>query len=227
MDNYAVTTTTIYGIAGDGYIGSTDGDTLNFDGVYATARSGVGGTSIAAYTGDVSDLSVGQAYAVSDFVRFTCREGFIGFDTSAVSTDAVSAATLSLYMLTDSSTQDFTTQARIKTWSAGGLTTADWIAGASLTGQTLVAHLTSASIGAAGYKDFVDDALPANINGSGNTELILHSDRHSGGNQPASGEFILWNDADYTGTTQDPKLVVVHAAGGGANRVSSPMMGIF
>lgn len=218
-----MTTSVVYGIAGDGWIESVDGDELDHDGTYAAARAG-SGDSIGATATDASNIWTGQIRVVEDFTRYICQEGFVDFNTSVVGTDTVSSAVASYYLLTDTSTTDFTVQMRVKTWSAGGLTTADWVAGASLTGQTLVAHKATSGIGAAGYKDFTDDALPANINGAGNSEFILHSDRHSGNNAPTGNEYVVWQDADYTGTTQDPYLTIVHTAGGGATRASNLML---
>lgn len=196
-----MTVSTIYGIAGDGYVESTNT-------TYATARSG---SSLWATTTDGNNIVVGQIFATPNYF---IEEGCIGFDTSVVGADSVSVAVLSLWLLTDGSATDFVNQARLQTWSVGGLTTADWVAGASLT-QTLLASINSSGIGATGaYKNFTSEAaFLTNINGGGNTEIILCSDRHVAGTTPTGDERLHWDDADTAGTSQDPKLVVTHAPG--------------
>lgn len=195
-----MSTLTVYGIAGDGWVRSSNA-------AYATARSG---SSIVAFTPDGNNLAIGQDLDGN----YYCYESFIGFDTSALGSGAtVSAATLSLWLLIDSSTVDWTVQARLQSWSSGGLTTADWVAGASLT-QTLLATLATSGIGATGaYKDFTSDAaFPGNINKTGNTEMILCASDMVAGTTPAEVRDVFFDDADTAGTTQDPKLVVTYSA---------------
>lgn len=92
---------------------------------------------------------------------------------------------------------------------ANSLATSDWIAGADLDDYILVASLATSGI-AAGYNAFTDTAFPANINRGGVTQVVLDSDRHRAGNTPANDEYVSWYTADQTGTTNDPKLVVVY-----------------
>ena len=190
------TVSTFYGLTGDGRA-------LSNNATYSTMRTGSNLTTS-------GNITTGQYYVSS---AYWGREGFIGFDTSVISTDTVSAATLSLYLIQDNSATDLVVQARLQPWTAGGLTTADWVAGGSLT-QTLLASISSNGIGALNaYKDLTSEtAFASNINRSGNTEIILHSDRFAAGTVPTGDEYVGWADADYAGTTNDPKLVVTHAA---------------
>ena len=193
------TTTTAYASTGDGHITSSDA-------TYATARSGSGLTVQTASTLNTS----GQTFNTPTYF---CYETFIDPDTSAIpDTDAISSAVLSLYGGTDGSTTNFTNNARLFDWSTS-LTTADWIAGESLSAQTLLATFPSASYVDAVYNDFTSDAaFIANVDKTGETRIILSSDRHEAGNTPTGPEYIQWSSADVAGTTQDPKLVVTHAA---------------
>lgn len=171
---------------------------------YATARSGAGLTLA---TG--TSLTVGQAPPSPYFID----EFFILFDTSPLTSAAnVSAATLSLWLKIDNSTQDFTCEARIKAWGPT-VTTADWVAGASLGALTRVATLNTSGIGATGaYKAFTEDGTNfiANVSKTATTELLVDSSRHVGNNAPTVAENVTFASADTAGTTNDPMLTVTY-----------------
>lgn len=202
-----MTTYTIYADTADGYIES-------YHSAYATARSGGTRTIYAAAT----YLSIGQeGYEGGDGIY--CYEAFLSFDTTGIS--GVASAALSLNMGDDASNTDFIIEARVRDWGST-LGTDDWVAGASLGGLTLAATLNTSGIGAPGEKTFTDVALAANINSSGSTRLLLASDQLRLGILPASGnDMVFFSAADTTGTTQDPKLVIVT---GSANSASFFLM---
>ncbi len=192
-----MTTYTIFSGTGDGVVSSINA-------TYATARAGSGLTS---GTGDPY-LFIGQ-YNYGDY---ECDEGFISFDTSGV-VGSVSSATLSLWprLLLGPPSPDFTVNARRLDW--GTLTTADWIAGASFSGQTLLATYTTVTGIYDAYAAMTSQAaFLTNINQSGTTGIILSSSRHEGNNSPSGMELLIVSSANESGTTQDPKLVVVAAA---------------
>ena len=206
-----MTTTVVYSDTSDGFIYNED------EVSYANARAG-GGTwsSLFEYTSG-SDLLAGQ-YFGDPFSGgsnvYGVNETFLAFDTHDVGTDTVSAAVLRVTSNADASDTDFTIQARLHDWGAT-LTTADWVAGADLSGLTLLAHYATSSgfTSGTGY-DLVDDALPANVNKTGSTRLLLCSSRTTNSNEPTGNEYVWIRAADYAGTTSDPKLTVTHAAGG-------------
>lgn len=202
-----MTVDTFFGDAADGYLQSEST-------VYATARSG--GTITGSTT---TDVYAGQ-YTSGSF--FECLESFIKFDTSSIpDADAVSASVLSMFgSLNNSGGVDTTIEARIFDWGLTN-TSADWVPGASLSGQTLVASIPTGSYAAA-YMDFTSDAaFPANVNKTGFTFIVLDGARLVAGTTPgAPAEYIGFKSADATGTTNDPKLVVTHAA---ASTKSSPL----
>ena len=174
-------------------------------GVYSTARSDLAGSGVGTtgYVGQFYDAGSG----------YYCYQTPLMFDTSVVGTDAISYAILSLWLATDSSTTDLVVQARAI--SSYASLAASWVAGASLSGQTLLAHISTSGIGATGaYKTLTDDAMPANINKTGTTYLLLSSDRHAAGNTPTGSEFVIFDSANYTGTTRDPYLTITHAPAG-------------
>ena len=207
-----MSTLVVYSDTTDGYINSSDG-TVYFgpQGSYASARTG------SAFSVDTSlgTFIVGQSYYWDVNGQYQVWESFAGFDTSSIGSGSVSAATLRLTSNSDGSTTDFTVEARLHDWGTG-LTSADWVAGASLSGKTLLAHYATSGgfVNGTGY-DLVDDAFAANINKTGTTRLLLCSSRTTAGTAPADqvDEYIYAYSADQAGTTQDPKLTVTYAQG--------------
>jgi hypothetical protein len=193
-----MTTSTFYASTADGIIISTDT-------VYATSRAGSG---LSANDAAVAN-QVGQDLVAADYL---CKQLFISFDTSSIpDTDFITSATLAMWLTADNSTTDFTLDARIHNWGAT-LTTADFVAGADLAAKTLVGTLASSGIGATGaYKDFTNVALPANVSKTGTTYIMLASRNQSDSVAPTGQERLSFSMADETGTTQDPKLTIVHA----------------
>lgn len=190
-----MTVATIFGDTADAYIQSGNA-------TYSTARSG--GT-----------LSVSGGFSViaGQATGFNCWEAFIAFDTSSIGgSSTVSVVTLDLWLEVDNSATDFTMNARDRAWGPT-VTTADYVAGASLSGSTLVASIASSGIGATGaYKTFTSQAAFLSITNikTGTVEIILCSSRHEGNNQPTNNEYLQFTSADNTGTTQDPKLTVTY-----------------
>ena len=199
-----MSTLVVYGDAADGFIWSDDL-------YYSSARSGASEfvfAQPAALQG-----TIGQIYD-GDSGYYGVRESFLSFDTSAIGTDTVSAAVLRVTSNADASDTDFDIQARLRDWGAT-LTTADWVAGSSLSGLTSLATKTTASGFTAGTAyDFTDVAMPANVNKTGTTRMLLCSSRTTGNNEPTGAESVGIYSADESGTTRDPKLTVTYAAGG-------------
>lgn len=195
-----MTTATFYAGTADGYLSSRDDD-------YSLARAGTG--ALLSFNTTATEGYVGQAADGNPGFLYQCTEGFLSFDTSSLPDDAVIlSVTLSLYGDTDSSTTDFTINARAHDWGAE-ITGADWVAGASLPAKTLLATFATSGWSVAGYNDFTSEAafLTA-INKNGTTYIILSSSRHEGNNTPSGDEYVLWETANNSGTSKDPKLVV-------------------
>ncbi|MEU8195245.1 hypothetical protein AB0C10_15840 [Microbispora amethystogenes] len=195
------TVTTVYSSTADGRIESGSSS-------YSTARAG--GTFIVT-TSDVTRY-IGQWFSGSTYY---CYQGYVSFDTSAIAdTDDVTAVSLAMWLVTDDSVTDFTLEAREKDWGAS-LTSADWVAGASLSGLTLMATLNSNGIGATGqYKTFTSQPafLSATNLKTGVVYLCLSSSRQRAGNTPSGDEGLQLSMADTSGTTQDPRLTITHQA---------------
>lgn len=189
-----MTTYTVYS-GYDGYIQYTAGS-------YANNRAGtttptVNTTGTIAYLGQNGSGGTDSVY-----------EAFVSFDTSSV-VGTVASATLSLYGAENGTTTDFIATAAIRDFGAT-LEAADWVAGDSLSGLTTVATFDTTGY-AASYMAFTDVAFPANVNVGGNTRIILYSSRTSGNNNPTGFEYFGFSTVDASGTSQDPKLVIVTA----------------
>lgn len=197
-----MTTTTVFSDALDGYIQSSNA-------TYSLARAG---SSLAVLNTDVT-FGIGQLI----FGSYVIFEGFVAFDTSSVpDTDLVSAVNLDVWLVADDSTTDFVIRVKDHNWGTS-LTTADWVAGADLSGKTSVtATLNTSTWGAVGaYKTFTGNAsliaMPA-LKSTDPVCLIIISDREQTGTAPSANEFATLSASEESGTTQDPKLTITHAA---------------
>lgn len=178
-------TYTIFGDTADGWINSIQGD----------LDTGENATT----TGDIYvGQNVGPAY---------CYEGFISFDTS-LALGTITAVTLSLFGSNDTSTTNFTLEARPYDWGAT-LTSADYRTRAQVTSAALLASISTAGWNAAGYNVLTSQAaFLSNINQAGTTRLILCSDRYRTAVTASTAEYVGMKSADAGGTTNDPKLVI-------------------
>ena len=197
------TTTTVYGGTADGFVRS-------YNTTYATARTG----SNLSYDDTGVNLVVGQLYHTNS--TYYVWENFLSFDTGTPipDTDIVETATLSLYGLTDyTDASDFVVEARTHSWTTSGLGTDDWVAGASLSGKTLLASFDTLNFVTPNYNVFVSEAAFVDaISLTGLTEILLSSSRQRVGDTPTGKEYVYFTTTEYEeGTTTDPKLVVVHA----------------
>lgn len=199
-----MTTTTFISEAADGSVYS------EVVGDYAATREGTGSK------GTLSIVAVGQDATA-------CYEGFISFDTSSIGdTDTVSAATLRVWVTSDSSTTNFTLEARLYDWGTS-VTTADFVAGSNLGSYTLLASKnTSALLGSGQFFTLDNVALAANINKTGATRIILVSDRHRIGTAPSGNEWLNIAPADVHAAELD---VTYTAAGGTSHALAGSTAG--
>lgn len=195
------------------YSGTADGGLYAHGGTWANAYNGTG-TIDSPSTGSVSDW-IGSIYTGSEFYTQTV---FLGFDTSSIpDTDTVSAATFSLYARNGNSSRTFRMRAWTYDWG-GSLTTGDFRTAAQLQALTeLCDWPPTNAVSTGAYTDFENTAnnLRDAISKTGTTYIIVSDNLHEAGTtNPLTADDCEWWLADQTGTTQDPKLVVTHAAGG-------------
>lgn len=118
-----------------------------------------------------------------------CFEVFLSFDTSGV-VGTIQSATLSLKSTNDQSTTDFVLEARLRDWGAT-LESADWVAGDSLAGLTLLASMNTSGWATSGYNVLTSEAaFASNINKTGATRIVLSSSRHRAATTPAGLERV-------------------------------------
>lgn len=175
---------------------------------YATARSGGSLTATDASLG-TAQLYFGQTLgSFKGSPNWTINEAFFRFDTSLLNGLSLLTAELQVYIPTDFSFTNFEMQARLHTWGTA-LTTADWVAGASLSTKTLLATLNTSSLPGSSspnaYFTFTDTALLANLNTTGYTDIILVSKNHVDSTTPTQEEFV----AASANTTGFPVKLVV------------------
>lgn len=196
------TVTTVFATAPGG-----NGMVQSLHSTYATARTGADQAA-------QNEHKIGQLFAASTYF---CYESFLIFDTSGIDDgDTVSAVVLSLDGYYDNSVTDFTAGVAASAYDGGAVVPGDWVSGASIPTPEL-ATWSSAGYSAA-YNAFTETAdFKTAINKTGNTSLILYSQRHRDATQPSGAEWLIFTDADAAGTTTDPKLDITHAAGGGAD----------
>jgi len=144
-----------------------------------------------------------------------------GFDTSAVSSDTISSAVYSLYVLSVDNDfsggevgVDFHSPNSESTLVRTDYINARWASVDQATRKTIAGLSTSA------YMDFTLNATgEGNINTSGNTYFGIRIGRDIDDSAPTwaatSNSRVTMSSADETGTGQDPVIVIIHSAGGG------------
>jgi hypothetical protein len=209
-----MTTYTIFGNANDNHIRSRDAS-------YATARAG-GGTLFLEIDGPTK-LTFGQAVSLGQPAVY---ESFLQFDNSVIDAgETVSEADLNLYGTDDLSTTDFTIQARVAPGFGATVDTGDWVPGADLSGDTLLAEFaTSGGFSTVAYNTFSDVAMASAVDAKGSAfQITITSSRTAAGNAPSGNEYARAYSVDQTGTDNDPYLDVTAAAAGGGGRIMSSL----
>jgi len=188
---------TLYSSDSDGHITATST-------VYNTAWAAASGTIAAG--NDTFDI--GQNFATPNY---NIWRGFVFFDTSSIPDNAtIISATLSLYGVTDNSVTDFliTVQNGQATYPTDPLAVTDYNK-SYYSGDG--GSLTTEGFNTVGYNNITLNSTGIGwINLTGTTKLCLRSSRDIAGTTPTGNEYVIVNDAHNTGTTKDPKLVVVY-----------------
>lgn len=176
---------------------------------YSTAREGTGTIQV---TTSTATTAIGQ------FVQstYSCYEQFWSFFTGSVipDTDDIQSVLLQLWMVNDVSNTDFIVEIREKNFG-GTLDTTDYVPGSQLDTYTLMASINTSGIGSSGaYKNMVSEAAFVNATNikTGTVYLFGSSSRHRLNNTPPSDEYIQFAQRTTSGTTNDPKLTITHAA---------------
>lgn len=211
------TTSTFYPAAGanapvDGF---TSADLAATGDTWANIRSQVGtGANVTD-----SDMVVRLRGATTANRWRRIDRSIAGFDTSAIATDTVSSATLSVRGTFANNTATFGLSVAID-WTEPASTNALVGADYTVSGwDSVLQSDTTIAFGSwntAGYNDFTLNATGrAKISGSGITWYGFRSDKDISNTEPTYSNTEVdagFAQADVGGTDQDPVLVVVHAA---------------
>lgn len=150
---------------------------------YLTARSGSG--LVASDGAGTPSFGQGRSGAT-----YFCTETFFEFDTSSIpDTATVLSATLTVTLAGQTGHIDGTVaQARLYDFGAT-VTTGDWIAGASLGAQTLLATapITNLTNNFSATIFTAESAFAANVNKTGTTRIVLCTDTQVAGTAPSDG----------------------------------------
>lgn len=201
-----MTTTIVFGKAGDGWLTSHNAS-------YATARNG---SSVAVDTSS-GTIFAGQHHN-SDY---TVHEAFFGFDYSAISAAEMVAA--ALIRLSVNSVYSASVYRELRAigyaWSGGGLIAADWQTAANLAGGRQDAQFI-ASNGADGKRVYAgSDNLATILPTVTSMEYVLATDRAINGFTPTVDEGIAVYSVDLAGTADDPALYYTTTTLSKLNRV--------
>lgn len=206
-----VETTTV-----DGYISLTNQTT------WAGVRDAANGSTVDDSGGASLLIIGGRTQTSSDYDMW---RGYAGFDTSAVGSDTVSDVTLSLYC--PDTTLNWDTQngdidvVGVTLASNTALAVGDYDG----VDTTVQGSFDITSIVNATYSDFT--GTTGYINGSGVTNYGFRESGDTDNNEwsvNTTGSRARFDTADVTGTSQDPKLVVTHAAAAGGSTTGNLLL---
>lgn len=221
-----MTVSTLFGDTADGYIHET-GNSAS----YTALRAGTGSMSLNAVGANAA--ACGQEWNNS-VALFGYYEAFISFDLSPAAITAgatINSVTLSLFPTTVTiagGTPQF--QARSYDWGAT-LSTADFVASPTpgLSSLTLLATLAGASAAASSYNAFTESGSnfksAVSAAGSGFLRILMCTDLMVAGTAPSTSgnnpQYMIFDTADNTGTTVDPKLVIDWSAPSGPTNLKT------
>lgn len=158
-------------------------------------------------------LSIG----LRDFNDFlNCFQAAIRFATQDIPDgDTITSATVSLYgtLKTMETEQDL--EVRAFDWGTT-LETTEYRTPSQLGALTLLATFDTTGYSTSAYNDFTSEsAVTSWVNKTGDSRafVCLEGNRTSSPPTAAYSDWVKCSSADETGTTQDPKLVVVHSSG--------------
>jgi hypothetical protein len=207
------TTSTFYPSAGA--VSPVDGR-IYYDSTtsWANSRAGATGGGVDVISANTVVVQSEQASAVSYPIS---RNAFL-FDTSPIGTDTVDSGTFSLYSSATGNDTETTNPADLALVSSSpatndNLVTADY----DITNWGSTRYATDFDLGTfiatTGYKDMTLNASGiAFVNTTGITKFGIRGANDVDNVAPTARSYGMAYYADQTGTTQDPKLVVVHSA---------------
>lgn len=216
------TITTEYSYTGDGFIGDSNS---NWSTLHGATTAGT-----LSYTQTTVTRLAGSYFSGSTYKIW---RGLLAFDTSAIGGDTISSAVITMYSAESTNSAG----GRELTLVEGTQASVSEIVGADYDNIGSTEFVDTRVVYDGGNNNFADETYTLNsagishINGSGDTKFAIITDLDFDNTQPTDGAtetntLTAW--ADYTGTTEDPVLVVEHAGGGGGEeKATTPRSAIF
>ena len=204
------------------YSSTNDGRVYRYvtDATWSACRDGTDGTGVT--TADASERGCFSDFGVEAASKYSNIRAFFDFDTSVISTDAISAAVFSISKTTADITNANTSSVEVvQTTHALPPVLASYNDLTFTSGGTK----TIATFGA-GYNDITLDATGRGfINKTGTTKIGIITGRDLSNSAPTGMNDIQhFYFADQAGTTNDPKLVVTHAAAAATSGKNFPTL---
>ena len=193
---------------------SSDTSIYALDPTWAGARGALTGTLRAGAISYLQESDAGVNYVIERY--------FATLDTAAIpDTDAISSATLSVYVVGLPGTPERTIRAYDSTHSDTVVADDFDLRGSNLWSSNSIVR-TTATLNA--YNDLTFNATGiAGINKTGNTKLSIVGNLDAANTDPGDevdDPCISFSNSTEAGTAQDPKLVVVHAAAGSTRKLT-------
>lgn len=146
-------------------------------------------------------------------------ESFLEFDTSGIA-GTITSVEFKVYIGNVAADNAFVAQARLYDFSTS-VTTADWVPGADVAGDTLLATLASGAMSIGAYNSFSNVAFPANINTSGLTRFYVTTDNFAAGTAPGTNEEeIAWWQSP---SQANPPQLVITTSGSNSGSMSKTL----
>lgn len=211
VDGKVGNTTSTFYPSSDGAVGSRNS-------TFTNVRNGVNLFVNTTSNGIVCYVGVG--YYAPGGSSCNSDRGFLVFNTSAIdSGDTLDSATLSLTAQfknnADNSGYDYIAVVESNLDNGSYPTTGDWDSGGSVEGSNQI-DMGSITANNTTYHDFTLNATGEGwVNFGGTTQFCLKSGDDIQNHQPSNQNRVGFNALEYSGTSSDPKLVIVHSAGGG------------
>jgi hypothetical protein len=197
----------------DTYYATTDDGHVDVDGAasWSAAHDATSGTANNTYTSDDNVLhssKIGAAYYV--------RRAQYPFDTSAIGTDTINSAILSLYS-TASGGNNTDGYNLVLLNHTANINVNNPLANEDFNDFSSTSIGTLAMSSAVNQNAYISVTLTDTsvVNGSGITLIGVRISGDISNTTPTGTNNFRSRQADYTGTSYDPKIVIDHSAGGG------------
>lgn len=211
---------------------TSDEGLISYDASGSIWSDAVNGLGDLAFDTDTNTGGDGTTISLGNFIQTglaaLAEEGFFSFDTSSLSGQTVSQVDFSLFehvsgLLFGTDVSGGTVNFQVRPYNFGAsVTTADWRTAAQYNALTILATLDGDTIVSDAYNAFAENGtnFQTAINTTGTTYLIVSNAHQASTTPPSDGSYIFEvYAADQAGTTNDPKLVVTHAAAAATTRM--------